>query len=106
MYKYKCLKNGEIIEVAAQINSPFFVLVDSKEKATFQPPFPKKETTKEFEKEDIEKEDIEKEDIEDDLFSEHPNDLFDERESLSDAPVEEVEEEKKPKTKPKRNKRK
>lgn len=101
MYKYKCLKNGEIIEVAAQINSPFFVLVDSKEKATFKPPFPKKETTKEFEKEDIEKEDIE-----DDLFSEHPNDLFDERESLSDAPVEEVEEEKKPKTKPKRNKRK
>jgi phosphoketolase len=96
MYKYKCLKNGEIIEVAAQINSPFFVLVDSKEKATFQPPFPKKETTKESEKEDIE----------DDLFSEHPNDLFDERESLSDAPVEEVEEEKKPKTKPKRNKRK
>jgi hypothetical protein len=101
MYKYKCLKNGEIIEVAAQINSPFFVLVDSKEKATFQPPFPKKETTKESEKEDIEKEDIE-----DDLFSEHPNDLFDERENLSDAPVEEVEEEKKPKTKPKRNKRK
>ena len=95
MYKYKCLKNGEIIEVAAQINSPFFVLVDSKEKATFQPPFPKKETTKEFEKEDIE----------DDLFSEHPNDLFDESESLSDAPVEEVEEEKKPKTRPKRNKR-
>lgn len=101
MYKYKCLKNGEIIEVAAQINSPFFVLVDSKEKATFQPPFPKKETTKE-----LEKEDIKKEDIEDDLFSEHPNDLFDERESLSDAPVEEVEEEKKSKTKPKRNKRK
>lgn len=96
MYKYKCVKNGEIIEVAAQINSPFFILVDSKEKATFQPPFPKKETTKE----------LEKEDIEDDLFSEHPNDLFDERESLSDAPVEEVEEEKKPKTKPKRNKRK
>lgn len=103
MYKYKCLKNGEIIEVAARINSPFFVLVDSrkklvdsKEKAAEMPSFPKKETTKE----------VEKEDVEDDLFSEHPNDLFDERESLSDAPVEEVEEEKKSKTKPKRNKRK
>lgn len=95
MYKYICLKNGEIIETESKINSPFFSLVDSK-KAAVLPPSTKKTPKKPPKEKKESQENV----IEDDFFKESPNDFFDEPEKI-EAPEEDI-----PEEKPKKRKRK
>lgn len=98
MFKYICLKNGEIIETESKINSPFFSLVysrkkslvDSKKAAVLPPSTKPPEETKESQ-ENV---------IEDDFFKESPNDYFDEPVKI-EAPEEDI-----PEEKPKKRKKK
>lgn len=103
MYKYICLKNGEIIETESKINSPFFSLVDSRKKslvdskkAAVLPPSTKKPPKKPPKEKKESQENV----IEEDFFKESPNDFFDEPEKI-EAPEEDI-----PEEKPKKRKRK
>lgn len=105
MYKYKCIKNGEIIQVSSPINSPFFIPIGKREsKRISVPTFPKKQSVKVTPP--PKKETIAKVKETEDLFSENPNECFEEENEPSKETREPKKEIKEPKKRTSSKKRK